>query len=146
VLESYCLTGEFFRVKRGLAVDVDEKGLLYVLEGKPALVKVGDRIVPYVRVAPKGCIKRVYVDRGAVEPITRGADVMAPGIVRHDDFSAGDIVLVLIEGYDHPLAVGEALVDSSSLATMKKGKVIKNLHHLHDKFWKVAREFERTSR
>ena len=75
---------------------------------------------------------------GAVKHILNGADIMAPGIVRIiGDFKKGDLVLVVDEKYGKPLAVCEALYSSEEISKMSKGKVLKNLHYVGDKVWKL---------
>ena len=138
ILEQFGLSSVVAKVKRGVEVSL-KKGSLIYLESKPLLVKKDSYIVPYIEVVPLSNVKRVYVDRGAVKPITNGADVMAPGIVKFDDFGEGDVVGVFLEGTNSVLAVGIALINSERLKDVKKGKVIKNLHYLSDVFWNYVK-------
>ena len=64
---------------------------------------------------------------------------MRPGIVDWEEFSEGDILVVYIEKYNTPVMIGRALIDSKELNDMKKGKVIKNLHHVGDIFWEASK-------
>ena len=126
------------KIKRGYTVDL-KKGSLIFIGDKPALVKFDDIIVPFISLVSESGIKRVYVDEGAVKHIVNGADVMAPGITRFSRFSRGDIVAVLIDKYETPIAIGIALIDSQELVNIRRGKVIKNLHHLTDVFWNYVK-------
>lgn len=85
-------------------------------------------------------IPRLVVDRGATPFIARGADVMAPGVRDIPvGFGKGDVVLVLVEGYTKPICVGRALYSSDEIRSMRRGKVVKNLHHIGDKLWNTLR-------
>lgn len=78
---------------------------------------------------------RVVVDECALPYITRGADVMKPGIVYVDEgIRAGDFVYVVVEKKLTPIAVGIAIVDGKEMKE-GKGKAVKNIHHVKDKIW-----------
>ena len=76
----------------------------------------------------------VVVDQGAVKHILNGADVMRPGITQYAEFNYKDTVFVL-DPRHRAIAVGQALVASSELSSMQRGKVVKNLHYLGDDIW-----------
>ena len=64
-----------------------------------------------------------------------GADVMKPGIVWADErIKKDDFVYITVEEKDTPIAVGLALVDGPEMIG-KRGKAVKNLHHIKDKIW-----------
>ena len=66
----------------------------------------------------------------------KGADVMAPGIVRVEGaFNKGDLVLVVDMKHGKALALGESLMDAEVARQIKKGPVIKTLHYVSDKIW-----------
>ncbi len=116
-------------------------GEVYLLGGKPLLFKVGGRVLPtllfqdFALNAPK-----VVVDMGAVPYVCKGADVMAPGIVRVEgEFSKGDIVLVVDEKHGKSLSLGESLYDSETARSVKQGAVVKNFHFVSDKIWNFAK-------
>ena len=82
----------------------------------------------------------VEVDEGAAKALLRGADLMAPGIKRHTEFDAGDLV---VAGYRSSyLAIGEALESSRRLSEIEKGKIIKILHYKGDKIWKEVKKID----
>ena len=61
---------------------------------------------------------------------------MAPGIVSiNGAFKKNDILLVVDERHEKPLAVGVALFNSQTMNKTKHGKVVRNLHHVGDKLW-----------
>jgi len=112
---------------------------VYYVNDKPLLAEVKGRIIPILcgqRVEGNG----VVVDEGAVKFITNGADVMRPGIVElRGSFKKDDIVLIFSEKLVFPIAVGIALYDSNEIMEMKRGKVIKNVHHLGDDLFRLCR-------
>ena len=82
----------------------------------------------------------IEVDRGAVPFILRGADVMVPGIKCCQNFQKGEIVFIRGERINRVIAIGQALVSSSQIKVMRKGKAVKNLHYVGDKIWKVVKK------
>jgi PUA domain protein len=112
-------------------------GEVYLVSGKPLFFRSGGKILPtllfseFVAKAPK-----IVVDMGAVPYVCKGADVMAPGIVRVEgEFSEGDLVLVVDVKFGKALALGESLMDAQLARQTKKGPVVKTLHYVSDKIW-----------
>ena len=126
-----------FGQKVNVEVVESDVGLIYLIGGKPILYRVGDRVLPtllfseFTVQAPK-----IVVDMGAVPYVCKGADVMAPGIVRIEgELSKGDLVLVVDVKYGKSLALGESLYDAETARNTKKGPVVKTLHYVSDKIW-----------
>ena len=119
---------------------LDKNAELYLVEGKPLFFKTGENIFPTIIALRENIISlpKVTVDMGAVPHVAGGADVMAPGIVELDNFKKGDAVVVIDERNKVPLLVGMALYDSEEIKNMKKGKVIRNIHHVGDAIWQAA--------
>ncbi|WFO75727.1 DUF1947 domain-containing protein [Desulfurococcaceae archaeon MEX13E-LK6-19] len=116
---------------------VDKVPAFFIYEGKyyPLLTLLLSKGVEWVQ-------RIVVVDMGAVKPLLRGADVMAPGIVGvKGAFEPGDPVVVLEEKYGKPFVVGKALVSSKDLVEKKvtRGKAVENLHRVGDKIWEFVR-------
>lgn len=85
-------------------------------------------------------LPRIVVDKGAIPYICNGADVMAPGVVRIiGDFNKNDLILVVDERHGKSLAIGVALFNFQTMRSLKKGKVVKNIHHVSDKLWKFIK-------
>jgi len=118
-----------------------EAPLLIIIDGVPAFFKYEDKWIPHLKfLLNKGYdwIPRVVVDMGAVAPLGRGADVMAPGIRRIiGEFRAGDPIAVVDEKYGKPFVVGIALVDSVKIPGMKRGRAVKNIHRVGDRVWRL---------
>ncbi len=120
---------------------IEDLGVL-LYDGEPVLLEHEGRI--YFTVY--GVMKfkpekwKVTVDEGAMPYIIKGADVMKPGIVYADEgIEKGDFVYVLVEGKESPIAVGIALCSGREMVegekSSRRGKAVKNLHHLKDKIW-----------
>ena len=130
-----------FSSKVNVEVAEVDFGQIYLVDGKPLFFKVGERVLPtllfqgFAVRAPK-----VVVDMGAVPYVCKGADVMAPGIVRVEgEFGKGDLVLVVDEKHGKALALGESLYDSGNARSTKQGAVVKNFHFVSDKIWNFAK-------
>jgi len=83
----------------------------------------------------------IEVDRGAVQALMRGADLMVPGIRNITGyFDSGDIVVIVDEDSKAPISVGKTLVSAEDLKAMvsskSRGKVVLNLHYIGDRIWK----------
>jgi len=130
-----------FGSKANVEVVEGNFGQLYLIGGNPLFFKVEERVLPtllfqkFAARAPK-----VVVDMGAVPYVCKGADVMAPGIVRVEgEFDKGDLVLVVDEKHGKALALGESLYDSETARSTKQGAVVKNFHFVNDKIWNFAK-------
>jgi len=82
-------------------------------------------------------LANVIVDMGAVKFMCNGANVMRPGIKKYKEFKKGDIVCIREESQNKFLAVGKAIMGSSELESISKGEIIKNIHYVSDKYWKI---------
>lgn len=105
-----------------------------------SFLKIGNNFIPSLKLLislPKDKIpSKVVIDMGAVPFISKGADVMRPGIKEVDTgIEKDDAVIILDEKHGKPIAVGIAMFSSSDILSMKEGKVIKNIHYVGDKIW-----------
>ncbi len=120
-------------------VELGENKAIYLSQGEPIAAQVDNHIFPHLKKIIQGLtltIPRVVVDRGAIKFIVNGADVMRPGIVEIlGNPKEGQIVLVVEETKNSPLAIGITLFGKDEIVKKNKGKVIKTLHHLRDDFW-----------
>ena len=122
---------------------------VYLINDIAAYVLVNNLLIPtlvllYIIISRLGIkvilegMKYVIVNEGAVKPILRGADVMAPGITDYTEFNKDDIVIVLEPKEKKPIAVTKALMNIKPGSMPSKGKVLKNLHYIGDKIWKIS--------
>ncbi len=110
---------------------------ILMIDGQPMFLLYGDHVIPVLRlILEEGyTLPQVVVDSGAVPFITKGADLMRPGIVRMDEFGREEPVVIREERYGKPLAIGISLFSSDEISSMSSGKVVKNIHHVGDKIW-----------
>ncbi|MEM3441983.1 MAG: RNA-binding protein [Candidatus Bathyarchaeia archaeon] len=130
-----------FGSKANVEVVEADFGQIYLVNGKPLFFNVDGKTLPTLLFQEfTGQAPKVVVDMGAVPYVCKGADVMAPGIVRVEgNFSKGDVVLVVDEKYGKALAIGESLYDAEAARSAKQGAVVKNLHFVSDKIWNLAK-------
>ena len=136
-----------FSIDKSVVVEIYEDkqlGKILIFDGTPAFFLYGSKWFPHLRYLLKNMIPNVpsiVVDMGAVKPLLRGADLMAPGIREvRGEFKKGDPVVVVDEKYNKPFVVGVALVDSQDIVSgvIKKGKVVENIHRVGDKLWSIG--------
>ena len=104
------------------------------------ILEIGDVYLPFL--SQKSLLEKfpyVTVDMGAVKFMCNGANVMRPGIINYSEFEKDEIVCVKEESQNKFLAVGKAIVSSSELEMMKKGKVIENMHYISDQYWEIGK-------
>ena len=126
-----------FGSKANVEVVESDVGEIYLVESKPILFKSEDALFPtllfadFIAKAPK-----IVVDMGAIPYVCKGATVMAPGIVHIEgDFRVGDLVVIVDVKHGKALAMGQALMNSETSRTTKKGPVVKTIHYVSDKTW-----------
>lgn len=83
----------------------------------------------------------IFLDEGAVNPLQRGANVMAPGIYKYIEQSQGnfkknDIVIISILNHG-TLAIGQALLDKTKINKNKTGEAISILHIKSDELFNL---------
>lgn len=83
--------------------------------------------------------RHVVVDKGAVEFVAKGADIMSPGIVEADpNIQEKDLVIIVEETHRKPLATGKALISGPEMVENDEGKAIKTIHYIGDKIWNLS--------
>ena len=119
-------------------VEFDDDTKLYRVLGRPVLLEVEGRLIPSLKAEELlKLLPRVVVDMGAVPHVCNGADVMAPGVVEVDgEFGEGSVVAVVDERHGKFIAVGLALKSSEEIRSMRRGKVVRNVHYVGDGVWR----------
>ncbi len=127
---------DFFRPKDRIELWEEEQRFI-VQDGEKLFFYKDTHLVPTLRLLQKNnFLKKVIVDMGAVKFVTSGAAVMRPGIVAvDDDIKPHDIIAVVDETHQKPLAVGHALFSSADIRNMDKGKTVEIFHYVGDKIW-----------
>lgn len=124
----------------GNALDLKSEYKVYHATSKLKLIKDSsrfiyfeyyDKICPTIHTFDKSIFKCVTLDSGAVGPLSRGADVMCPGIIKYkelcDKFEKDEMVgiEILNQGI---FATGITLMSYDEMMNKKEGPVIKVLH------------------
>lgn len=137
---------QIFPAKCNVEVVETEAGdTLFAINNVLKLWKSKDGYIPVLTLLIKNQVdlKTIVVDFGAVRYVTNGADVMRPGITKIDpSIKKGDIVRIIEETKNRPLAVGKALFDAPEMETKASGKVIKNIHTIQDSVWDFEKQFK----
>lgn len=100
-----------------------------------------DKMYPTVSNFDKNLFKVVVLDKGALGPVSRGADVMAPGILKYKDqssvFQKDDVIGVEILEVG-VIAVGKCLMSFDEMIKIKEGPVIEIYHTKDDAISKTV--------
>lgn len=128
----------FISIDEKEPLQYDDKEGLYYSGNKIIALSLDGIVIPYLKNNNNdlGNIPSVEVDMPAVPFMTKGADLLRPGIVRMDDFEKGNIIVIRDEKNKVALAIMRSLLPSNEIQKMEKGKVAKNLHYVNDKYWK----------
>ena len=134
---------ELYGSKPRIEVNETETAEIFIINGKPSFARLDDELFPtlvFEEAFP--FVTKIVVDMGAVPYVCKGADVMAPGILRIEgEFKENDLLLIVDERHCRPLAIGVALHNSQTMKNMKHGKTVKNIHHVGDKLWNALKSF-----
>jgi len=109
-----------------------------IVDARPLILRTKRGVFPSLKFDELiQSLPHVVVDMGAVAHIANGAHLMRPGIrsLGHE-FGKGDLLVIVDEKYGKPIALGIADMDSASMQSITKGKVIENFHYVGDDFWK----------
>jgi len=126
-------------VKRGAAM-VEGEGFQILFLGSYSFLLTKDFVVPTLASNNRELLDKlpsVWIDKGAVQRVSAGADVMRPGITKMDSFTKNSVVAVRDDSHSVILAVGVALMGADEAEKASHGKVVKNLHHVDDRVWKM---------
>ena len=130
---------ELPKVRNLTAHEVAEGRTLLVGEGV-SMVRIDGRYLPFL--GDEATLLRFQsatVDMGAVKFVCKGADIMRPGITGFGQFGAGEIITVREESRGKFIAVGRALVPSSEMENMERGRAVANAHYISDIFWEAQK-------
>ena len=135
---------QIFKTKVNVELVETEFAEIYLINGKPSLVKAENNIFPtlvfneFLASSPK-----VVINMGAVPHVCNGANIMAPGITRFEgEFRENDFVLVVDEKHGKPIAIGETIYDKDTAKNVTHGVVVRNVHFVGDKIWNSIKKLE----
>jgi PUA domain protein len=120
-----------------LETDVED---IILVDGEPVIMILEEKPYPALKGAMKRSLESYYVvvDMGAVKFVAKGADIMSPGIVEADpNIREGDVVVVVEEKHNKPLAIGKSLISGEEMVANQQGKAIKTIHFVGDKIWNL---------
>lgn len=115
-------------------------GTIYLVNNEARYFKIGERILPTLRfvLEQPELLRTITVDMGAIPFITKGADIMRPGLVHIDEeIEKGEFIIAADEKHHKALCIGEALMSGKDMKTADKGIMIKNLHYVGDRIWNM---------
>jgi len=132
-----CATEKIFQTEPHIEVVQDQDAEFFFVDGRPLIARLNGILFPtLIFSGAHSLLPHVVVDMGAVPYVCHGADVMAPGVRKTTgEFKENDLLLIIDERHEKPLAVGIALFDSQSMRKIGHGKVVKNIHYIGDKIW-----------
>jgi len=116
----------------------DEFKILFINK-QPAFFYFHDKPVPTLKyLQTHKVLKKITVDMGAVKFVINGADIMRPGVVEIEEgINKDDFIVIIDVNNKKPLSVGIALFGTEEMCKVDSGKVIKNIHFVGDKLWKI---------
>ncbi|MBA7569574.1 hypothetical protein ES708_11315 [subsurface metagenome] len=126
-------------------IKLDQNQILYAIDNILTFWLKEDKIIPLLSYLMKNPnpFKFVKVDKGAIKFVSKGVNVMRPGITTIDPtIIKGDIVTILDPQHGRVLSVGEALYDADKMESLSDGKVIKCIHSLTDNIWAFSKNFD----
>jgi len=113
----------------------EKENILYKNDSKFLIIK-DKAFLPHLKSIPNDKYKAVYIDKGAIPYVIKGADVMRPGITKIDEgFSKNEIVLVKDENHNKILAIGFAFLSSEEMKIQEKGKSVMIYHFVGDNLY-----------
>ncbi len=134
----------FFNIDSIVETGFYEDTQFIFIDNKPYFMFYNDKIVFTLSGLYKynSNTKHVIIDMGAVKFVTKGADVMIPGIVDADkNIQPNDLVWICDEKNKKPLALGIALVSGEEMISKEKGKAVNIFHYIGDNFWDFLKNY-----
>jgi PUA-domain protein len=124
--------------KTFMQAEAEDGATVYLLDGEALLARREGTLFPTLIHPGLDELPSIVVDMGAIPYVCNGADVMAPGIVEvRGVFSEGGLVVIRDVTHGKALSVGVSLASSEEMREMRKGKALRNLHHVGDKIWQA---------
>lgn len=104
--------------------------------GEKFLILENKNYIPHLKSVDDSIYSSVYVDKGAIPFVIKGADLMRPGIHKIDeDIKKEDIILIKDENHNKTIAIGVSLFSSEEMEKQEKGKSVKIIHYVGDKYY-----------
>ena len=115
-----------------------EQSLIFFADGKPLILRKQGILFPSLKFDELiSGMPQVVVDMGAVAHVANGAQIMRPGVRQlKGEFAKGELVVIVDEKFGKAIALGLAEMDSKTMKSLTKGRVITNIHYAGDELWK----------
>lgn len=115
---------------------IDGNAALF-FDGRPLILRTNAGLIPSLRFDEVvNTLSKVVVDMGAVAHVANGAHIMRPGIREiRGTFARAQLVAIVDEKFGKNVALGIADMDSESMRSASKGRVVTNVHYAGDKLW-----------
>ena len=114
---------------------IEKENILYKNNTKYLIIK-DSNYLPHLKSVNEKEYKSIYVDKGAIPYIIKGADIMRPGIRKIDEnIEKGELILVKDETHGKILAIGFAELTSEDIKMQEKGKSVKIYHYVSDTYY-----------
>lgn len=139
------------KVNESIGCDLEEKEKVevarlegvdvYLIKGEPLIFKSEEEYFLTLRglLKIKPQKRWIHIDKGAIKAVSNGADLMVPGITAVDeDIKKNQQVWISDTEHRVPIAVGKALLDGKEMLEVGKGKAVKVLFYVGDKFWRMT--------
>lgn len=111
----------------------ENDNIIYNADNKILIMDEKYGYLPHLKSIPENEYKAVYVDRGAIPFIIKGADLMRPGISKIDDgIKKDDIIMIKDEEHNKLLALGISIYNTEELKNQEKGKSVNIYHYFND--------------
>jgi PUA-domain protein len=116
--------------------EIKTDNIIIYKNGEKYLIIIDNNLFPHLKTINEEKYRGVFVDKGAIPFILKGADLMRPGIqkVEHN-FDKNDIVMIKDENHKKLIALGISMYPSEELEKIEKGKVIKIFHFVGDQYY-----------
>lgn len=137
-IQRYPYAKQYLGSGKSIEEQVIDGNAVFFVDGRPLILRIKSGLCPTLKFEElAGSLPKIVVDMGAVAHVVNGAHVMRPGIKEiRGDFAKGDLLLIIDEKFQKAIAIGIAYLDSASMKSVDKGKVILNMHYVGDMFWK----------
>ena len=104
--------------------------------GVKFLIIKENKFLPHLKSINEKEYKSIYVDKGAIHFVIKGADIMRPGIRKiEENIIKSEIILVKDETHNKTLAIGFAEYNSEDMQKQEKGKSVIIYHYVGDLYY-----------
>lgn len=116
--------------------EIKENNGIILKDNIPYLIIIDNKYLPHLKSIPEENYSSVYVDKGAIPFIAKGADLMKPGIREiEQQIKKNDIIMIKDENAKKTIALGFSLYNFEEMQQQEKGKSIIIYHYIGDQYY-----------